>query len=107
MSASKQKGTRAESAVVAYLKENGFPHAERRALTGNKDKGDVSNIPGVVVEVKDCRTMTLAAWVDEANAEAVNAGVDIGVVIHHRPRKGDVGQWYATMDVDTLARLIR
>ncbi len=42
MSKSKQKGTAAETAVVKYLKANGFPKAERRALQGNLDKGDIS-----------------------------------------------------------------
>jgi hypothetical protein len=37
MSASRRKGTAWESRVVEYLKEHGFPYAERRALCGTSD----------------------------------------------------------------------
>ncbi len=57
MSKSKQKGTAAETAVVKYLKANGFPKAERRALQGSLDKGDISGIDDVVLEVKDHKKM--------------------------------------------------
>lgn len=33
MSASKDRGTRWETAVVRWLRDHGFPHAERRALS--------------------------------------------------------------------------
>ena len=48
MSKSKQKGTSAETAVVNYLKDKWKIPAERRALTGALDKGDISGIFDVV-----------------------------------------------------------
>lgn len=97
---SKQKGTAAESAVVAWMRDHGAPAAERRALAGNRDLGDITGLgPGICVEVKACRDMSLAAWVDEVQVEAANADADVPVVIHKRRGRGDVGEWYFTMRV--------
>src|SRR5690606_27104000 len=52
MSRSKDIGTRAETAVVRYLRANGFEHAERRALRGRQDAGDITGTPGICWEVK-------------------------------------------------------
>ena len=106
MSASKQKGTRAESAVVACLRANGYPDAERRVLHGAADRGDICNVPGTTIEVKDCKTMQLAGWVDEANVEAANNGTRVGVVWHHRKGRGDPLDWYVTMDGRTFLALL-
>lgn len=56
----KQAGTRFESAIVDYLASRGWRHAERRAKTGALDKGDITGIPGVVIEAKDVAKITLA-----------------------------------------------
>lgn len=70
---SKAKGTAAEREVVKYL-QAWWPAAERRALSGNKDKGDVAGIPGVVVEVKAAERTLLATWQRETLTEMRNAG---------------------------------
>lgn len=103
---SKAIGTRWESAIVAYLTGEGFPAVERRALLGVNDKGDISGLP-VVVEAKNCKTTTLAAWVDEATKEAANAGVDIGVVWHHRRGKASPGDGFVTMSGAAFVALLR
>lgn len=110
---SKAKGTAAETAVVHYLQENGFPYAERRALAGSLDRGDVTGVPGVVIEVKSCARMELATWVDEAEAEALNGIAanssqrDIAAVWHKRRGKGSPGEWYVTMTGEQFVELIR
>ncbi|WP_326613191.1 hypothetical protein OG949_33060 [Streptomyces scopuliridis] len=91
MTKSKAKGTKAETDVVRYL-QHWWPGAERRALSGNKDKGDVAGIPGVVVEVKAAATQLLAAWRRETWTEMDNAGAHTCVLVVKRPRKG-VAQW--------------
>jgi len=118
MSAAKAKGTAAETAVVRFLQANGYPHAERRALAGFLDRGDVAGIPGLVIEVKTAARMELAQWVTEAKLEATpvrpvallgpdgrDSGKttweqvsDLGVVWHKRRGKGSPGDWYVTMD---------
>lgn len=90
---SKAKGTAAEREVVRYL-QNWWPAAERRALSGNKDKGDVAGIPGVVVEVKAAVTQLVPAWKRETLKEMENAGVQHCVLVVKRPRKS-VHEWDA------------
>ncbi len=73
MSRSKQKGTAFESALVEYLNENGYPEAERRALQGAEDKGDISGVRHWAVEAKNRKALDFAGAVDEAMVEAGNA----------------------------------
>lgn len=95
---SKQRGTAAETAVVRALHERGYLHAERRALAGALDKGDVAlGIPGVMIEVKNCATVTIPAWLREVAVEKANARADIGVVWHKIRGKGDANDWAVTM----------
>lgn len=105
-SRSKDKGTAAETAVVGYLRDHGWPHVERRALNGAQDRGDLAGIVGVTVEIKNCARMELAAWVDELLAEQANDRSDVGVVVHKRKGKGDPAAWYATMTVAQLVALL-
>lgn len=80
---------------MRYL-QNWWPAAERRALSGNKDKGDVAGIPGVVIEVKAAARQELAAWRRETWTEMENAGAHTCVLVVKRPYKS-VGQWDAYM----------
>jgi hypothetical protein len=106
MSASKAKGTRFETAVCDYLNAEGFA-VERRALAGAADKGDVAGLP-VAVEVKNVKATALAAWVDEADAEGVNAKAPLGgVVWHHRRGRAHPSQGFVTMSGATFVRLLR
>lgn len=106
MSKSKQKGTRAENHVVAYLKKD-FPYVERRALAGINDKGDVTGIPNVVIEIKDHAKITLSEWLKELEQEMVNAEADTGVVIAKKRGTLDVGDWYAVMPVHVWVSLLK
>ena len=92
---SKQKGTAAESLVVTYLHAFGFHGAERRALAGNLDRGDIAGIPDFCGEVKACKTFDLAGWVDELEVERHNANARFGTVIAKRRGTPDVGRWYS------------
>jgi hypothetical protein len=107
MSRSKTKGTAWESAIVRHLAGEGFPHVERRALKGTQDRGDIAGIPGVVIEAKNCRTVSLAAWVDEAAVEQANDGADYSAVWHHRRGKASPAEGYVTMTGATFTRLLR
>jgi Holliday junction resolvase len=99
VSASKAKGTAAETAVVRFLQANGYPHAERRALAGAKDRGDIAGIPGVVVEVKAARRFELAAWMDETLVEAMTVGADqVPMLVVKRPGQGNPADWYWIVD---------
>ena len=63
-SAAKAKGAGAERDVIKYLKE-WFPYVDRRLAGAILDKGDVSGIPGVTIEIKNHAKMNLAGWVEE------------------------------------------
>lgn len=76
---SKAKGTAHETAIVRALNENGWPKVERRTLSGAHDRGDIAGLP-VVVEAKAHQTYAFPEWIREAEVEAANAGVEIGVV---------------------------
>lgn len=106
MSAQRQKGTAAETAVVNYLRERGFVGAERRALKGGKDEGDITGLGPVCVEVKNCKTMDLAGWVDEAMVEKANARAEIGAVWAKRRGKGSPADWYVVMTGAQFADLL-
>ena len=98
---SKAIGTQAETLVTRFLQENGFGTAERRALHGTYDLGDITGIPGVVVEVKSGHAAETAsdglinAWLAETEAERKNAKADIGVLVVKRKGKGSAGDWWA------------
>lgn len=107
MSKAKQKGTAAETAVVRYLQDNGFIHAERRALHGTLDKGDITGCGPIVFEVKDHKTITLSAWLKELHDEIVNANANTGAVIAKRRGTTNPGDWYAVMPVSGLVKLLK
>ena len=106
VSKAKQKGTAAETAVVKYLRDNGFIHAERRALHGTADKGDITGCGPVVFEVKNHKQLDLAGWIKELETEMGNANVDTGAVIAKKRGTTDPGEWYAIMPLRILVGLL-
>lgn len=106
MSASKRKGTGWETAVVTYLKENGVPHAERRTLNGAKDRGDIAGIPGVVIECKNEKTVTLATYMDETEKERRNDNASIGAAWVKRRGKASPAHGYVVMTGERFLRLL-
>lgn len=106
MSASRRKGTAWETQVVDYLRAHGSPHAERRALNGSKDRGDVAGLPGVVIEAKSATRVEMAAWLDEAEQERTNDGADVAVVWVKRRGRTSPGAGFVVMSGDTLVRLL-
>jgi hypothetical protein len=101
-------GTAAETAVVRALRTLGFPHAERRALTGALDQGDITGCPGLVFEVKGGNAAKVAsdaqisAWLAETEAERINARADIGILVLQRRGVGaaNAGRWWAYMQTN-------
>lgn len=104
---SKQKGTAWESEIVAYLNTCGWPHVERRTLNGAADRGDIAGIPGIVIEAKSVKTITLGAFVDEAAKERANAGADLGVAWIKRRGKSSAEHGYVVMDGAQFAWLLK
>lgn len=90
---SKRTGTTAETAVVRYL-QNWWPAAERRALSGNKDRGDVSGIPDTVIEIKAAKTQLIGPWKRETLTEMENADASLCMLVVKRPYR-PVAEWDA------------
>lgn len=107
MSANKDRGTRWETAIVAFLIERGWVNVERRALQGTKDKGDIAGIPGVVIEAKSQARHSLSEWLTEAEKERVNAGALVGVAWIKRRGFTSAGKGYVLMSGDTFADLLK
>ena len=103
----KIRGTAAESAVVHYLKGRGWPYAERRALSGGKDRGDVAGVAGVVIEVKDCKTLTFGPWLNEAETEKANDHAAVGAVWAKRRGTTDPGKWFVLMTGEQFTALLK
>lgn len=106
-SAAKRKGSQAERDVVAWLKTNGYKYADRRLAGATLDKGDISGVPGVTIEIKNHAKLDLAGWTAELEIEMKNDGAWTGVVLHKRKGKGNVDDWYATMPAKIWIELIK
>ncbi|WP_320069625.1 hypothetical protein [Micromonospora sp. RTGN7] len=107
-------GTAAETAAVRHLHTAGWPHAERRALRGHLDAGDITGCPGVCIEVKGgdaARTasdLTISRWMEELAREVVNARAAVGLLVVQRAGVGpaNAGRWWAYMPAFQLAALV-
>lgn len=106
MSKQRDKGTRWSSAIQRYLEDEGFK-VYRQPLYGANDRGDLHIGDSVVVEAKNQQRHSFAEWLDEAEVEASNAGLDVGVVWAHRRGKSSPADGYVVMSGRTLAYLLR
>jgi len=103
----RKKGTKWETAIVQYLNSNGYPGADRSPLRGTEDQGDITGLPGVCIEAKNCQTITLSVWLDQLAVEMAHAQADTGVVIAKRRGTADVGKSYALMPVEVWLALLK
>ncbi len=107
VSRARAKGTAWEAAVCAFLRSCGWPHAERRALNGAKDRGDLAGVAGVVCEMKSAAKVELAAWLDEAKVERDNDRADLGVVWFKRRGKSSPADGFVLMDGATFTMMLK
>jgi len=99
----KNKGTAAETAVVKYAWTQGFHEAERIALAGANDQGDVvlQRNPKIIIEVKAGKSAQTASlgqiskWLDDTQRERNAAAAAHGFLIVQRQGFGNarVGDW--------------
>jgi hypothetical protein len=107
VSAARAKGTKWETAIVEHLRSEGWPGAERRALLGGGDRGDIAGIVGVVIEAKNCKQARWGEWLDEARRESANASASVGVVWAHRVGRASPGEGFVVMTGATFLRLLK
>lgn len=106
MTKSKAKGTAFERLIADHLK-TWWPYADRAPLTGNKDRGDISGIPGLVWELKNAKTLRLSEWLAEAELERDNAKADHGILVVKRRGYGHPQDQYAILTLDRLIMILR
>lgn len=103
------KGYAAEAAVVKFLRDNGFPHAERRVAGASADRGDITGLPALCVEVKAAARYEIGGWLVETTTEAGNARANHGLLVVKPKGVGytRVGDWWAVMRLADMTRLLR
>lgn len=100
----RRKGHTTEAAVAAYLREHGWPHAERRG--GGFGGSDIVGTPGITWEVKNQAGLRLGEWVDQMTGAQDDASDRHGVLIVKRKGTTDPGEWFAVMQLDGLLDLL-
>ena len=106
MSRQRKKGTAWESAICAYLLDEGL-EVHRQPAHGVNDKGDLHIGTEVIVEAKNQARHSLGEWLDEATTEAHNAGRRVGVAWFHRRGRSKPRDGYVLMDGATFVYLVR
>jgi hypothetical protein len=101
----KAKGTAWESLWTNYIREHHNPAAHRNVQMGRLDIGDVAGYYLHAAELKAEKTITLSAYIAQANREAGHAGEPFGCAVVKRRMKG-VADGYVVRDVATDVRLM-
>lgn len=111
-STNRRRGHQAERDLARWLRDHGFPHAERAVRTGfrasdrvSTDPGDIDGIPGVVISVKDCAVEQTAKWLDELAVMQAGARAVHGLLVHKRRGHADPARWWCWLRLDELVRL--
>jgi hypothetical protein len=107
----KKAGAQFEQLVADYLQDRlDDDRIERRVMGGVNDRGDISNIRffgrRVVIEAKNVQSMSLGAWVDEAEVERGNDDALLGVVVHKRRGKGAAAEQFVTMSLESFTVML-
>jgi hypothetical protein len=101
------RGTAWASDIVKYLQQCGWIHAERRALNGAQDRGDIAGLIGVVIEAKNEKRVELAQYLKETEVEKTNAKAAVGVTWIKRRGKGSAGDGYVLMSGAQFVQLLK
>jgi hypothetical protein len=102
----KRKGDAYERSIIEYLRSEGFT-VDRTRAGWSDDRGDIHGIGGLVLECKNHKTLALSGWLEELRVEMVNAGCDMGAVVHKRRGSQEGGEQYATLPLKLLVQLLR
>lgn len=103
---SRAKGTAYETEIVNYLRSKGWVHAERRALGGSNDRGDITGIVGVCIECKAAKTHDLPGWLNQLEQETANSGADIGLLFIRRRGTSDRSRDYVVMTAHQATQIL-
>lgn len=113
---SREKGATAERHLVTWLRDHGWPGAERAIRTGYRtndrtavDPGDVTGTPGLVWQVKN-RTdfdepAVFAVCLAETEQQRVGADADFGLLVQRRPGYRNPSAWWVWLPLADLHAL--
>lgn len=102
----KVKGDRFERDLVAFMRANGVPHAERALGAGRRaDQGDILGLPGIAIQAKDRAELRFSEWLAQAERQRANARADLGVVVAKRKGR-PAGESYVVMTFDQFLRYV-
>jgi hypothetical protein len=93
----RRKGAGYERDVVRWLNAEGFGPVERRIAGMDADTGDLTGLPGVVIECKNQNTISLGAWFSQLEAERAQAAAKLGALFIKRRGTADVSRHYVVM----------
>jgi hypothetical protein len=106
----KAKGRETENLLVEHLRAAGWPHVERRRLTGRDDQGDIAAMRGpaggVAVEIKSGARLDIAGWLAELERETIAARAATGFVAVRPKGKPHPTEWFAVMPLPWLLDLL-
>ena len=97
--------------LVRWLQGHGFPGAERRALRGARDAGDITGTPGICWAVKgSAQTRRISdnqigTWLATLERARQRADAAWAVLVTRRHGTGNVGLWWAWMPLDSTILL--
>lgn len=114
MSASKDKGTRFETAFVRHEREalGDTEGTIRRTALRGADEGDVYGLTAhgrrIAIQCKDHRRYELPAWLDAVEVQRGNADALAGVVVFHLNGRGlaRMGEQAVLMTVDDFNAIL-
>lgn len=108
------RGKVTERATVRWLRDHGFPGAERTVRTGYRtatrtlaDAADLDLCPGLIAQVKSLRPATRAeravdGWLVETEQQRQAAHALHALLIVRREGTADVGEWWAWLPLLNL-----
>jgi hypothetical protein len=92
-----RKGSETERMVAKYLRDQGFPRADRRLREGRQDDcGDIDGVPYTTIQVKYVAANRYQEWVTDTLRQRDEAGTPLCLLIRRVPRKS-VEEWEALM----------
>lgn len=105
---SKRKGSKYERDCVEFLREYGWPDAERAYGAGRKDDvGDIDGIVGCCIECKAEKSIDLPGYLRELEREMAAKKVEMGVVLVKRRGAANAAESYAVMPAWLWADLMK
>ena len=101
----KDRGTRWESAVCAFLRAAGHREVFRMADGGEFDAGDVGGLPGWALECRDRAKIDLAGNVRDAEQRAVHKNVPFAAAVIKK-RNAPVADAYVCMSLVMFTEIL-